>query len=64
MYVFIWIEFIQVVYLYNRLKKYEDLDKITVGKRIKKKKVKEKKVKENIEKSRRKKENPVFPDGE
>lgn len=64
LYLFIWIEFIQVVYLYNRLKKYEDLDKITVGKRIKQKNIKEKKVKENIEKARRKKENPIFPDEE
>lgn len=64
LYLFIWIEFIQVVYLYNRLKKYEDLNKITVGKRIKEKKVKEKKVKESVEKPRRKKENPVFPDEE
>lgn len=59
LYLFICIEFIQVVYLYNRLKKYEDLDKITVGKRIK---VKKEKVKEKTEKPRRKKENPIFPD--
>jgi len=64
LYLFIWIEFIQVVYLYNRLKKYEDLNKITVGKTIKEKKVKEKKVNEKIEKTRRKKENPIFPDEE
>lgn len=59
LYFFIWVEFIQVVYLYQRLRKYEDLDKITVSRKLKKLYVKE------IEKpSRRKKENPVFPDEE
>lgn len=60
LYIFLWIEFIQIVYLYEKLKKYEDLDKITVGKRIKTEKVK----KEKVEKTRRVKENPIFPDEE
>ena len=64
LYFFIWVEFIQVVYLYTRLKKYEDLDKITVGRRIKDKKVKEKKIKEKVQKTRRNKVNPVFPEDE
>ncbi len=60
LYIFVWIEFIQIVYLYERLKKHEDIDKITVGKRIKPEKVK----KEKIEKPRRVKENPIFPEEE
>lgn len=63
LYLFIWIEFIQVVYLYERLKKYEDVDKITVGKRVKAEKTKKEKS-EKIEKPRRVKENPIFPDEE
>ena len=59
LYFFVWIEFIQIVYLYEKLKKYEDLDKITVGKRIEKDKNELKK-----EKPRRVKENPIFPDEE
>jgi len=60
LYLFVWIEFIQIVYLYEKLKKHEDVDKITVGKRIKSEKVK----KEKIEKPRREKVNPIFPDDE
>lgn len=63
LYVFVWVEFIQVVYLYERLKKYEDLDKITVGRRIEKAKLEIKKE-EKKEKSRRIKTNPVFPEDE
>lgn len=63
LYVFVWVEFIQVVYLYERLKKYEDLDKITVGKRIEKAKPEIKKEKKK-EKPRRIKANPVFPEDE
>lgn len=67
LYVFVWVEFIQVVYLYRKLKKYEDLDKITVGKRIVREKGEIKKVEdkqEKIEKPRRIKQNPVFPEDE
>lgn len=60
LYIFVWVEFVQIVYLYERLKKHEDVDKITVGKRIKTEKVK----KEKIEKPRRVKENPIFPEEE
>ena len=60
LYVFVWVEFLQVVYLYERLRKYEDLDKITVGKRINREDKKEKAPKE--EKPRRAKQNPVFPE--
>jgi len=63
LYLFIWIEFIQVVYLYERLKKYEDVDKITVGKIVKTERIKKVK-KEKVEKPRRVKENPIFPDDE
>jgi len=59
LYLFIWVEFIQVVYLYERLKKYEDLDKITVSKRLK-----NLYVREITPKPRREKVNPVFPDEE
>ena len=59
LYIFVWIEFIQVVYLYEKLKKHEDVDKITIGKREKKSKEEQK-----IKKTRRVKENPVFPDEE
>ena len=66
LYIFVWVEFIQVVYLYERLKKHEDLDKITVGKIVKREKVKnDKKEKtEKVEKTRRVKENPIFPEEE
>lgn len=67
LYVFVWVEFIQVVYLYEKLKKYEDLDKITVGKRIVREKGEIKKVEEKQEKQekpRRVKQNPVFPEDE
>ena len=60
LYVFVWVEFLQVVYLYEKLRKYEDLDKITVGKRINREDKKEKAPKE--EKPRRAKQNPVFPE--
>lgn len=63
LYIFVWVEFIQVVYLYEKLKKYEDLDKITVGKRIEKAKPEIKKE-EKKEKPRRVKANPVFPEDE
>ena len=64
LYLFVWVEFIQVVYLYERLKKYEDTDKITIGKRIKKEKTKVNEKIEKKEKPRRVKENPIFPDEE
>jgi len=59
LYLFIWVEFVQVVYLYERLKKYENLDKITVSRRLKNLYVREIK-----EEPRRNKKNPVFPDDE
>lgn len=64
LYLFIWIEFAQVVYLYKRLKKYEDVDKLTIERKVKDKKIKEKKIKEKVERPRREKVNPIFPDEE
>ncbi len=66
LYVFIWVEFIQVAYLYEKLKKYEELDKITISRKLKNLYIKEinKDDKKNEKKTRRGKENPIFPDEE
>ena len=64
LYVFIWVEFIQVAYLYERLKKYEELDKITISRKLKNLYVRDLNKDEKEKKTRRVKENPIFPDEE